>query len=135
MSSPRCDFLQSEQSHFMKYFLIERTFSDKARKQFKRVGKEDEVIVAPYPSFLHFDSPAGNIKRFMNNQQLEDISGKISGHFNLSGGYHKTNRKYLIFMAGSTKNRQLRRILQVGLMHKTMIPFLVNKQLKLFQFF
>ena len=59
MSSERCPLLRNTKSGVLKYLVIEQTPWEKTRKYFLREGKEEELVVVPYPSYGHLQRYVG----------------------------------------------------------------------------
>ena len=95
MSSVNCPILRSENSHLLKYLMIERTYKERTRKYFRRLGKENEILVVPYPTFVHYDA----------TRKLGDDT------FNVLS---KRKRNIYVYMAASLKRSDLRHALAVS---------------------
>ena len=95
MSSVNCPILRSESSHLLKYLMIERTYKERTRKYFRRLGKENEILVVPYPTFVHYDA----------TRKLGDDT------FNALA---KRKRSIYVYMAASLKRNDLRHALAVS---------------------
>ena len=105
MASKTCPFLQGANSHFMKYLLIEQTAKLSSRRFFGRLGKESEVLVVPYPSYIHFDRPLAVIGD--RQQALVDLHDNSDNADQPTAGHH-SNRTMLALMVGSLKKLPLR---------------------------
>ncbi|XP_074646795.1 uncharacterized protein LOC141902800 [Tubulanus polymorphus] len=98
--SKTCSFLMRDDTHRMKYLVIERTHSQTARQSFNRTGKQNETIVVPYPSFIHLHRPNSTIFNTTTQQQSGSSTSRSSG----------SRRDIFALFAGSEKNN-LRKIL------------------------
>ena len=109
LSSKHCPFLQGSNSHFFKYLLIEQTHLTRTRQYFKRLGKESEVLVVPYPSYVHFDRPLAVIET--GNHDIKSFHSNRVSHRSFHG-----NRTILALMVGSLKSSSLRKTLAVSIL-------------------
>lgn len=116
MSSKNCPFLQSPNSGRLKYLLIEQTASIRMRRFFKRLGKESEVEVVPYPSYIHFERPLAVI-----GDQHQDMVN-LHDDTNVTESIH-SDRSIHVLMIGSLKHSSLRKVLTVSVSISIFLEF------------